>query len=151
MVEAAVVDDWMKEKHRSKAEYIFGCRHPDSEPFSWDRALVFGKYEGSSGITAAMFQNGMDFIGHPRDYREAYLEYNHCVKEGWIPMSKEDLEKTSGVEIDSSTSTCPHPYTYTMYDIVEDIVMRYPRMCDILCVMVGFICPLVLFGLSYLY
>jgi hypothetical protein len=86
-----------------KTEYVFGCRHPDSKPFSWDRAMVVAKIVNSSNITAAVFQNGKDFIGHPKNYYEAYKCYAEFIKNGWIPMKYEDLKKTSGVDIDECT------------------------------------------------
>jgi hypothetical protein len=86
-------------KKDTSTEYLFGCRHPDSKPFSWDRAMVVAKLANSDTITAAVFENGMDYIGHPKTYDEAYKSYDTFIKEGWVPMTPEDLKKTSGVDI----------------------------------------------------
>lgn len=81
----------------SRRDYAFGCRHPESTRFSWDRAFVACKTRGS--ITAAYFDGGMDYIQHPVDRSEAQAVYDGLVKDhGHLPMDAEDIEKTAGLK-----------------------------------------------------
>ena len=91
----------------AKTEYVFGCRHPKSDGI-WNDAFIVAKSVDSSTITAAMFQNGMDFIGHPEDFSVALKQYEQLISENWIPMDTNDVKKTSGVSIDVGTITDPY-------------------------------------------
>lgn len=98
---------WSKQK-QPKIEYVFGCRHPDSEKESWDRAFIVTKPVGCSVmITSALYNNNMDYLGHPLTYNKALVSYNKYIKKGWKPMSVDDLKKTCGVQIDIDTLTQP--------------------------------------------
>ena len=90
-----------------KAEYLFGCRDPSTRPNEWHGAYVVGKSVGSSLITCALFDNGSDYVSNPATYAKAVECYDEYIKKGWIPMSNDDLEKTSGIKIDSDTLTKP--------------------------------------------
>lgn len=79
---------------QSKLDFVFGCRSPDSR-FAWDGALVMVKVRGSNDIVASVFQNGMDYIGHPKTYEEALATYNEHLSRQWIPMDVADLVKTA--------------------------------------------------------
>jgi hypothetical protein len=56
-----------------KIDYACGCRHPESEHGTADRAFVVAKSD--SDITAAMFMDGKDYIGHPKSDSEAKEQY----------------------------------------------------------------------------
>lgn len=90
-----------------KIEYAFGCRDPKSQVNTWSGAFVICKTVDSNNITAAHFENNMDYIGHPKRYNDAIISYNMFIKRGWLPMSKEDLEKTAGITIDRDTKIHP--------------------------------------------
>lgn len=88
-------------------EYLFGCRHPTSETYSWDNAFVVSKLEDSDEITIALFKKGVDYVAHPPKYEKALDIYNQYLELGWIPMSKDDLENTSGMMIGKKTEIKP--------------------------------------------
>lgn len=96
---------WISNR-QPKIEYIFGCRDPKSEVNLWGGAFVICKSVGGT-ITAAQFENNMDYIGHPKTYNDAMISYNIFIERGWLPMSKDDLEKTAGVIIDKDTVIIP--------------------------------------------
>ncbi len=90
----------------NNVEYIFGCRNPSSAGIGkWDGAFVVCKSKNDQDITAALFENNADFIGHPKTYDEAIAKYEGLIAQGWKPMGIEDLEKTTGVgaNIDDQT------------------------------------------------
>lgn len=82
-------------------EYAFGCRHPESEEGSWDKAFVFGKCIGGDVITMAMFDNGKDFVGYVTSYAYAYEYYQKYIDDGWRPMTAIDLQKTAGLTLET--------------------------------------------------
>ena len=96
-------DDFLDEQkwEHEKVEFVFGCRHPESNIGSWDRAMDVGKYVAQAGITLALFENGADLIGHLRSFKEARDEYTKFLKQGWIPMTHEDIKKTAGITVDT--------------------------------------------------
>ncbi len=108
----------LKIKQKPIIELAYGCRHPDSKKNEWDKAFVVVKSKDSKNITMAMFDNGMDYIGNTYSYNEAYNAYNHYIKEGWIPMDNDDIEKTAGVTISKETRTKPYKNNKFLYGIV---------------------------------
>ena len=84
---------------------VFGCRSPTSNGMGkWDGAFVYCR-EGIKSVIA-YFEDNKDFIndsGVP--IKDATKEYNNLISKGWIPMTHEDLMKTSGVTIDEHTNT----------------------------------------------
>ena len=96
-----IMKELIKSIPKPKVEYMFGCRHPKSK-YAWDKAFVVAKKKGATEITLAMFENGADFIGHTRSYKDAFDRYQKYVKDGWLPMDKDDLIKTVG-EVDDDT------------------------------------------------
>lgn len=78
-------------------EYVFGCRHPDSKPYTWDRALVIVKTMHSREIAATLFEDGTSYIGHPRSYQAAVNMYLKHLDAGWQAMSIDDIEQTTGL------------------------------------------------------
>lgn len=85
------------EAKNAKTEFVLGCRCPKSEPFSWNDAFIINRFAGQSIITGALFQNGMDFIGYPKSRTDACNAYYKYIKKGWVPMTREDIEKTTGI------------------------------------------------------
>ena len=92
----------------AKLEYVFGCRSPSSK-YARDGALVVTKVRGSSDITIGIFENGMDFIGHPKTYDEAVAEYKKHIDKHWLPMDIDDLDNTAidRDQIDEATLLAP--------------------------------------------
>lgn len=82
---------------------IFGCRSPSSKGIGkWDGAFVYCR-DGLQQIMA-YFEDNVDYINdEPITFNDVTKEYNKCIEQGWIPMTPEDLEKTSGVTIDEHT------------------------------------------------
>lgn len=94
----------MSRPSKDKVEWVLGCRDPKSKPFSWDKAFVVAKLANRDEITGALFQDGTDFIGHPKSYEDACNDYKVYINKGWKPMTIGDLKKTSGMTtIDDST------------------------------------------------
>lgn len=98
-----VAIEYSVRKHTEKVEntdvqYACGCRHPDSEFGTSDKAFVVAKSEDF--ITAAVFMDGKDYIGHPQSDEEAKEQYDAHVADGWVPMTNEDVVKTSGIHAD---------------------------------------------------
>jgi len=115
-------------------EFAFGCRHKDSQKGSWDRAFVVVKEFGNPSITASYFDNGMDFIGHPKSVNQAIKDYNRYIEmKDWIRMNVTDIEKTSGVTINPDTAICP-----TMYNTNHQIT-KCIGATIILCIVIGFV------------
>lgn len=86
-----------------KIDRVFGCRSPSSKGIGkWNGAFVYCRDRLRQMI--AYFDDNVDYINdEPITFNDAKKEYNSCIKKGWIPMSPEDLEKTSGVTIDEHT------------------------------------------------
>lgn len=91
----------------AQPEYLFGCRHPNSEVYSWDNAFIVSKLEESDEITVALFKKGLDYIAHPPKYEKALDIYNQYLELGWVPMTKDDLQNTSGIIIGNNVETKP--------------------------------------------
>jgi hypothetical protein len=74
-----------------------GYRKPGTEPGTWDNAFVAGK-QSSLALkwTAASFEHGMDFVGAVTD-EELKKTLDYFVKEGWQPMTREDIKLTAGI------------------------------------------------------
>lgn len=105
-------------KGKRQVDFAFGARHPKSDKFSWNNAVVFCKAKGDDSITAAVFQNGMDYIGHPNDYNDVVKQYKAYLGMGWKPMDKEDIEKTSGITIDKDTKTTPNRKIHPIKSVI---------------------------------
>lgn len=76
---------------------VRGCRSPDSKGEGhWDGAFVFCIDTFKNEGTCALFEDGKDFIGSP-GLAFHIEEYNKYVSQGWIDMTINDIEKTSGV------------------------------------------------------
>lgn len=62
----------------------------------WRNAYMAGEdYDGN--ITAAIFEDGMDYIGHPQSWDEVELMMKKLVeKEGYRPMTESDMYLTGG-------------------------------------------------------
>ena len=103
---------------------VFGCRSPSSKGIGkWDGAFVYCR-DGLRQVIA-YFEDNVDYINdEPVTFNDATKEYNSCIEKGWIPMSPEDLEKTSGVTIEE----------HTKLDIpsVDDFDIPVKQMSDML-------------------
>lgn len=74
---------------------VVGCRKPDTIPGTWDGAYIAIIHD--SFVTAAYFQE-VDFITTDMSWRFALTIYReHVLIDGWLPMSDEDIQKTSGI------------------------------------------------------
>ena len=113
----------------AKTLFVFGVRHPNSELYSWDGAVVFHKLQGDAMITTTTFDDNVDHVIYAYNYKEVLKQYKQYLQKGWKAMNKDDVQKTSGILIDKDTRMCPYN--------------RKARRAIISCV-VG-ICSLVLF------
>lgn len=78
----------------------FGCRDPTTTMGSRDGAFVYAKTRTMQ--KAATFQNDMEFT-HSTDMNQVQKTYISFIKLGYLPMTKEDLQKTAGLYIDQDT------------------------------------------------
>lgn len=77
--------------------FPFGFRDPLTAVGSWDGAFVAGyDHPWSSKITAAFFDDGMDFIGHP-SLSELKATVEELKQKGWTPMERYDIWSTAYV------------------------------------------------------
>ena len=53
-----------------------------------------------------MYHLHMDHIGHEITIQEAYALYRMYCKEGWIPMTPGDIQRTANVSIGETTLLC---------------------------------------------
>ena len=58
---------------------------------------MVSRYPGHR-LTAVLFQHGRDYVGNPDDAL-ARRTYQDLIDKGWIPMSLDDIRKTSGIKI----------------------------------------------------
>lgn len=49
----------------------------------------------------------MDYVNNNINVYKAMLEYNAYISLGWLPMSKEEIIQTAGINIDSNTLLKP--------------------------------------------
>lgn len=84
---------------------VFGCRSPNSKGVGyWDGAFVYCR-EGIKTVLV-YFEDGKDFINDGSvTIKDGTRDYNNLISKGWLPMTNEDLMKTSGVRIDEHTNT----------------------------------------------
>lgn len=86
------------------ANYAFGCRSPKSKGVGlWDGAFVYA--QNSIQNILSIFEDGMDYVSNPNDqfekvYNDAINIFKEKIAEGWVPMTQEDIKKTSGIIID---------------------------------------------------
>ena len=78
----------------------FGCRDPSTKMGSRDGAFVFAATRTQQ--KAATFQNDMEFA-HSTDMRQVQKTYISFTNLGYLPMTKEDLQKTAGLYLDQDT------------------------------------------------
>lgn len=79
----------------------FGCRAPDSKGLGfWDGAFVY--VDTTLASKTAKFIRGCDYVGD-LSFDTAKTMYDKLLADGWSKMSKEDITKTSGVEICETT------------------------------------------------
>lgn len=84
------------------ADIAFGCRKPNSVVGSWQGAFVY--VQTGRDKVYGIFENGQDFIGHPKNVYEAVKLYNAYMKTNKaVPMTVDDIVKTSGIQIDGET------------------------------------------------
>lgn len=94
-----LMEDMAKRKE-IPADHVFGCRDPSTTLGSWSKAYVFCE-QGTSRV-GAVFDDGKDYIGHPT-LEEAGRQYLKFLKDGWVPMTTEDITKTSGITVGDET------------------------------------------------
>lgn len=73
---------------------VIGCRMPDSAPGTWTGAFV--GVETDKRTINAMFIDRKDYVGDS-NWPEIERVYAGLLGEGWKPMTREDIRKTSGV------------------------------------------------------
>lgn len=78
---------------------IIGVRKAGTEEGTWTGAYVIARFEIFT--TAALFQDGMDFINNDLTWAEALKSRDELVEQGWVTMTNSDIEKTSGICPDS--------------------------------------------------
>ena len=73
----------------------FGCRSPISSGIgAWDGAFViFVKQDDPA--TVVMFESNRDFVGQV-EFAVAMQTYQKLIQDDWVPMSADDIGKTSG-------------------------------------------------------
>lgn len=77
------------------ATKIVGWRKAGTAEGTWTGAYVAKLFLGMP-ITAALFEDGKDFVGSPT--RSNHLSIvSKLVEDGWCPMTREDIFKTAGM------------------------------------------------------
>ncbi len=104
--------DWNNDEPSDPVLLTFGCRIPQTALGSWDGAFVYA--ETKQVRISAVFQNGMDYVGHPNNLVDELRKYKKFIKQGWIPMTRQDIEKTAGIQIDVNTNR-DVPTWYSQY------------------------------------
>lgn len=115
-------------KSNNKTITAFGCRSPYSEGFGlWDGAFIYARNDDS--CIYGLFIK-YDYIGYPLNDYEGAVQYYNLINEGWIPMTVADIEKTSGIKIDSNTVLVPHSkdsYIFKFWQKYVDFKMLYEK------------------------
>lgn len=86
---------------QTRIEYAYGCRRPDTEPGTSDGVFIVAKEADTGNITSAIFENGVDYIGHPDSDEHAREHYDAHVASGHVKMTVEDVSKVSGIAVAS--------------------------------------------------
>lgn len=68
------------------------------------KCVVVYRVKGDTRISA-LFENCMDFIGHPKSLEEGLKAYQTYIDQGWIPMTALDITETSGVSVNDKIAT----------------------------------------------
>ena len=90
----------MAKRREIPADRAFGCRDPSTALGSWSKAYVFCQ-QGDTRV-GAVFDGGKDYVGHPT-LEEAGEQYAKFIEDGWVPMTTEDVIKTSGITMGDDT------------------------------------------------
>ena len=90
----------MAKRRDIPADRAFGCRDPSTALGSWSKAYVFCR-QGDTRV-GAVFDGGKDYVGHPT-LEEAGEQYAKFLADGWVPMTTEDVIKTSGITVGDDT------------------------------------------------
>ena len=90
----------MAKRREIPADRAFGCRDPSTTLGSWSKAYVFCQ-QGDTRV-GAVFDGGKDYVGHPT-LEEAGEQYAKFLEDGWVPMTTEDIIKTSGITVGDDT------------------------------------------------
>lgn len=78
----------------------FGCRSPESKGEGyWDGAYVYIHHKHLK--VAVVFQNNVDFISNDLTFDEGLKLYSDFLKKEWIPMTNQDITRTSGFIIET--------------------------------------------------
>lgn len=92
-----------KTHNTDPVEVAFGCRSYESHGEGyWDGAFVIIKSKDDV-FKAFTFEYKKDTISELDNLELAIDLYNKYINEKWIPMTIDDIKKTTGVEIDNST------------------------------------------------
>ena len=117
-------------------EYVFGVRHPLSERYTRDSAVVFSKIRSTNTIIATVFRNGADVSGYlsSEKYNNIVVQYNAYIRMGWKKMDKDDLAYTTGMIINRNTMLAPYNKNYVKKAISITVIGSFTLMA-IRCIM----------------
>lgn len=91
-------------------ESIIGYRKPGTESGSWNGAWVACR-DTHGKIVCSFFDKNMDYIGHITDWEKILEQRDSFIKEGWEPMTREDIRDTSGLYKNLNDITYPYAAT----------------------------------------
>lgn len=94
----------LKQRKKTPADHVFGCRDPSTEAGSWNKAYVYAK-QGDQQV-GAVFEDQKDYISHPT-LEDALQQYQNFIRQGWTPMAPEDIRATSGIVVGEETNLNP--------------------------------------------
>jgi len=97
------IEDVINPHRNSTVQQVWGLRKPGSNLGRWDGAIVLIQFTNDQSMIG-LFENGMDYIADRNIDRSVLKgQYDKYQREGWQPMTKEDIQKTAGLE-DSNLS-----------------------------------------------
>lgn len=86
----------------------FGCRSPETNQGKRDGSFIAMEFQfegGPSQWKSVVFEKGKDYIGHPKSMEEVSSTFHTFMSKHpkWQCMTREDIEKTSGVKTGDDT------------------------------------------------
>lgn len=78
-------------------KYPIGLRKPGTKEGTWTGAYVAGAESLLGPIFEAVFEDGKDFVAAHRSWFPVYRAKAEFIKQGWKPMTRQDIRKTSGI------------------------------------------------------
>ena len=94
----ANIEDIVNPHRNSTAQQVWGLRKPGTNLGRWDGAIVLIQFTNDQCMIG-LFENGMDYISDCKvDHSVLKGQYDKYQREGWQPMTKEDIRKTAGLK-----------------------------------------------------